>query len=145
MVHLDDLDRQILAVLRTDSRTSVSAMAERLGVVRGTAQARLNRLVSSGVIAGFTVALGPGYVEERRVSAVCSVAVHNTSSRGVLHRQLVGVDGVDAIHITTGRWDLVLHLSAPDLDTLDRSLAAIRALPVVESTETSILLAPLGP
>lgn len=144
-MHLDDLDRQILGLLRSDSRTSVSAMAERLGVVRGTVQARLNRLVSSEVIAGFTIDLGPGYSEGRRVTAICSLTVHNSSSRATLHRLLVAVEGVDEIHTTTGKWDLVLRLSAPDLDSLDHSLATIRGLPVVESTETSILVAPLSP
>lgn len=145
MVYLDALDREILALLRADSRTSVSAMAERLGVVRGTVQTRLNRLISTRVIAGFTVELGSGYTEDRRVAAVCSLTVRNSSSRATLHRHLVGIDGVDAIHITTGKWDLVLHLSAPDLDSLDRSLATIRGLPWVEATETSILLASLAP
>ena len=145
MARLDALDREILAVLRADSRTSVSAMAERLGVVRGTVQTRINRLLSTRVIERFTVELGPGHTEERRVRAVCSLNVHNTSSRATLHRYLAGVEGVDETHITTGKWDLVLYLSAPDLDSLDRVLASIRALPLVATTETSILLAPLAP
>lgn len=144
-VHLDELDRGIIALLRADSRTSVSALAERLGVVRATVQARINRLVSTGVIAGFTIAMGPGYEEQKAVRAVCSLLVHSSTPRSTLHRQLIGVPGVQSIHTTTGKWDVVVQLTAPDLDSLDHTLALLRALPVVEATETSILVAPLAP
>lgn len=144
-VHLDELDRGIIALLRADSRTSVSGLAERLGVVRATVQTRMNRLVSSGVVTGFTIVLGPGYEEERAVTAVCSVLVRSSTPRATLHRHLVGVPGLESFHVTTGKWDLIVHLSAPDLDSLDHTLALLRALPVIEATETSILLAPLAP
>lgn len=144
-VHLDDLDRGIIALLRADARTSVSALAEQLGVVRATVQARINRLVSTGVIGSFTITMGPGYDEQRTVSAVCSLLVRSAAPRPTLYRHLVTVPGLESVHTTTGKWDLVLHLTAPDLDSLDRALAQLRALPVVEATETSILVAPLAP
>lgn len=144
-VHLDDLDREVIALLRADSRMSVSALAERLGVVRATVQARINRLLSTGVIGAFTITMGPGHEEQRAVTAVCNLQVRSTAARSTLHRHLVTVPGLDSVHTTTGKWDLVVHLSAPDLDSLDRTLALLRALPVVEATETSILVAPLTP
>ena len=55
---MDDLDRSILAFLGADARISVATLARRLKVARSTIQARLERLESSGVIAGYTVRLG---------------------------------------------------------------------------------------
>ena len=55
---LDDLDRGILAALTADARTSVATLARRLKVARSTIQARLERLETSGTIAGYTVKLG---------------------------------------------------------------------------------------
>ena len=47
------------------------------------------------------------------------------------------------MHSTNGRWDLVAEVNTADLASLDRVLAAIRALAPVANSETSILLAEL--
>ncbi|MFX6048678.1 Lrp/AsnC family transcriptional regulator, partial [Acinetobacter baumannii] len=52
---LDATDRQLLALIRTDARIPVAKLAAALGVTRATARARLDRLVTTGVITGFTV------------------------------------------------------------------------------------------
>src|SRR5205809_2495468 len=59
MASLDDLDGRILRSLAEDSRQPATALARRLGVARTTVQERLARLERSGVIAGYTVRLGP--------------------------------------------------------------------------------------
>ena len=55
---MDELDRCILAQLAQDARVSVAVLARRLKCARSTVQARLERLESSGMIAGYTVRLG---------------------------------------------------------------------------------------
>ena len=56
---MDDLDRAILAKLRKDARTSVSAIANELKVARATVQHRITRLENSGTITGYTVKVSP--------------------------------------------------------------------------------------
>ena len=48
----------MLALLGADARISVATLARRLKVARSTIQARLERLETTGVIAGYTVKLG---------------------------------------------------------------------------------------
>ena len=55
---MDDLDRSLLALLGADARISVATLARRLKVARSTIQARLERLETTGIIAGYTVKLG---------------------------------------------------------------------------------------
>ena len=55
---VDELDRGILAHLAQDARMSVAVLARRLKVARSTVQARLERLETSGAIAGYTLRLG---------------------------------------------------------------------------------------
>ena len=52
---LDATDRQLIALLRTEARMPVAKLAAALGVTRATVRARLDRLVTSGIITGFTV------------------------------------------------------------------------------------------
>ena len=58
MKRVDELDRNIVALLSQDARTSIAVLARRLKVARSTLQARLERLETSGAIAGYTLRLG---------------------------------------------------------------------------------------
>ena len=55
---LDDLDRRLLFELRNDGRATISALAATLHVSRGTAQARLERLLNDRIIRRFTIEVG---------------------------------------------------------------------------------------
>src|SRR5829696_5852173 len=49
----DGLDARLVALLAEQPRTGVLECSRRLGVARGTVQARLDRLQARGVITGF--------------------------------------------------------------------------------------------
>lgn len=50
------------------------------------------------------------------------------------------VPAIRAVHSTNGRWDLVAELDAPDLGAFSAALDAVRAVPGVVATESSLLL-----
>ena len=54
---MDELDRNIIGLLSADARMSVATLARRMKVARSTVQARLERLETTGVIAGYTFSL----------------------------------------------------------------------------------------
>ena len=60
MITLDDVDRQLIALLRDNARLPVVALAKELRVARATVQNRLTRLEKNGVIVGYTVRLAGG-------------------------------------------------------------------------------------
>ena len=45
---MDDIDRQLIGLLRNDARASVASLAKALGVARGTVQNRMARLAAAG-------------------------------------------------------------------------------------------------
>ncbi len=135
---MDDTDRRLIAELRTDSRLPVSSLAVRLGVSRATVRNRIDRLVADGVIQGFTVRLGAeGDFEQ--VRAIMMIEVEGKGTDGVF-RRLQGFPEVRALHSTNGRWDIVAELATDTLEAFDRTLAAVRLIDGIASTETSILL-----
>lgn len=137
MPPLDDLDRRLISLLRANARESVVHLAERLGVTRTTVTKRIDRLVSTGVITGFTLRVH--VAEATAVRAITLVAVESHDAREAIGR-LRGVPQIAAIHTTNGRWDLVAELSCETLADLDTALASIRSTPGVRDSETSILL-----
>jgi len=138
MISLDDVDRELLALLRDNARLSVVALAAKLRIARATVQNRLTRLERNGVIVGYTVRLKPD-AEPQRIRALMSIAVQGNRAADVL-RVLRGYPNVATIHSTNGRWDLIAELRADSLENFDRVLGSIRLIDGIENTETSILL-----
>ena len=137
---MDDLDRQLLALLRADSRSPVASLAAKLKVSRGTVQNRIDRMMRpGGAIQGFTVRTRPE-MEESRIRAIMGIAIEGEHSAAVI-RALRGLPEVDKVHTTNGRWDLIAELDTATLAEFSRTLDQIRTIEGIASTETSILLA----
>src|SRR5579864_3141626 len=56
---LDPVDRRILELLAEDGRIPVATLAERTGISRAGAYARLERLRTDGLLEGFTARVNP--------------------------------------------------------------------------------------
>ena len=135
---MDDTDRQLIGLLRTDARASVASLAKALGVARGTVQNRMARLGANGTIVGYTVRLKPE-AQAHRIRALTTIAVEGNRGDAVI-RALRGDPAVQTLHTTNGRWDIVAELRADDLEEFDRVLGRIRLVDGIASTETSLLL-----
>ena len=135
---MDDVDRELIGLLRDNARLPLATIAKRLRVSRGTVQNRLRKLEDSGVIVGYTLRLKP-VAEPHRIRAWMGIAVAGNTSESVL-RALRGEPSVYTLHSTNGRWDFVAELRADSLEAFDRVLGRIRAIDGVEASETSILL-----
>ena len=135
---MDELDRNILALLGADARMSVATLARRLKVARSTIQARLERLETSGVIAGYTLKLGEA-ARQGRLRASVLLTIEPRSQAGILSR-LKAVAEVERVFTTSGRFDLLLQIAAADTQVLDSVLDQIGGLTGVKSSESLIHL-----
>jgi DNA-binding Lrp family transcriptional regulator len=135
---MDPLDRQLLALLRVDARTSVADLAKALDVSRGTARNRIRRLEESGLIVGYTVRLRED-TQPDVIRAWMSVAVEGDKTRDVV-RILLGEPAVASLHDTNGRWDLLAEVRASSIAELSEVLERVRKIKGIETTETSIHL-----
>ena len=135
---VDELDRGILAHLAQDARMSVAVLARRLKVARSTVQARLERLETSGAIAGYTLRLGDS-AREQRIRATRLLNIEPRAQAAILTR-LRSLPEVERIHTTSGRVDLLLQLAATSTSQLDDVLDQIGGLSGVKSSESLIHL-----
>ncbi|ASP22736.1 DNA-binding transcriptional regulator AsnC [Antarctobacter heliothermus] len=134
----DDLDKRLIAILREDGRAPVSKLANVLGVTRATVQNRLDRLIDSGAVLGFTIRAREEYGPDV-VRAIMMIEVSGQSTTRVI-RSLRGIAALRQLHSTNGKWDLVAELSADSLADFDRVLRDVRGIPGITNSETSILL-----
>jgi DNA-binding Lrp family transcriptional regulator len=138
MISLDDVDHQLIALLRANARTSVVTLAKELRVARATVQNRIARLEESGVIVGYTIRLRPS-AEKHRIRALMSIAVDGNRAAAIV-KALRGYPNVATIYSTNGRWDLIAELQADSLENFDRVLGSIRLIEGIANSETCILL-----
>ena len=135
---MDDLDRQLIALLRDDARSTVASLAKKLRVARGTIQNRIAKLEQDGTIVGYTVRLKPD-AEPHQIRAIMTIAVEGNRTQTVF-RALRGEPGVVALHSTNGRWDFVAELAVENLQEFDRLIARISLYEGVSKSETNLLL-----
>jgi DNA-binding Lrp family transcriptional regulator len=136
---MDDLDHRLIAALRVDGRASFSKLSKRLGVSRGTVQNRLDRLIASDTILGFTVRLKSA-AETDRIRAIMMIEVSGKNTRRVA-QMLRGLPQIHALHSTNGAFDLIAEVEVANLTEFDRVLSSVRTIEGVARSETSLLLA----
>lgn len=136
---MDNIDQQLIALLRQDARISISQLAKKLNIARATVQHRMDKLKQQGIITGFTVLLSNQVDAQQQVRAIMSIALDGNCAPKV-KAQLQLMPSVVAIHSTNGRWDLVIELETDTLAKFDQTLGAIRNIIGIKQTETSILL-----
>ena len=135
---MDELDRNILGLLGADARMSVATLSRRLKVARSTIQARLERLETSGVIAGYTLKLGEG-AREGRLRASVLLTIEPRAQAAVLTR-LKSIAEVERVFTTSGRFDLLMQIACPNTQVLDQVLDQIGAMTGVIGSESLIHL-----
>jgi len=136
---LDDVDRAIVDVLRGDGRVSVNELASRVRVSRANAYQRLNRLRETGALRRFTVDVDPKALG-LSITALVLVDIQQHEWRRLGDR-LADIPGVEYLGFTTGEFDIVLLVRAPDMETLrDVVLERLQSFPEIRSTRTSFVL-----
>ncbi|MDK3020002.1 Lrp/AsnC family transcriptional regulator [Pseudodonghicola flavimaris] len=136
-MQIDTNDRKLLALLRENARRPVSDLARRLDLPRTTVQTRLDRLEQSGVIAGYTLRTAPIDGPPLRATVLLSRAPR--SGPAVL-AALRGLPGIEMVHTTSGRFDLMIQIAARTTAELEDRLDRIGAIDGVESLESLIHL-----
>lgn len=136
---LDELDRNLLALLRVNARESAANLARRLGVARTTVLARISRLERTGVIAGYTVTLGQDAMGGG-LQACVGITLQPRAGRDVL-RRLGKMPEVHLLCTVSGEFDYVAWLHAASPEQLDALLDEIGDIEGVTKTTTSVVLA----
>ncbi|MGW1927597.1 Lrp/AsnC family transcriptional regulator, partial [Streptomyces massasporeus] len=122
---IDHLDGRLITLLAREPRIGVLEASRRLGVARGTVQARLDRLQASGVIRGFGPQVDPaalGYP----VTAFATLEIKQGLGADV-RGHLATVPEVLELHTTTGHGDMLCRLVARSNADLQRVIDKVVA------------------
>jgi DNA-binding Lrp family transcriptional regulator len=121
---LDELDGRILQLFSTEPRVGVLEASRRLGVARGTVQARLDRLEREGVVTSWAPRISPaalGY----GVTAFVTLEIVQHRGRDEVSARLAEIPEVLECWTVTGAGDLWCRIVARSNADLQRVIDAM--------------------
>jgi DNA-binding Lrp family transcriptional regulator len=142
MLRVDALDQQIVSCLVADARSSYAQIGSVVRLSAPAVKRRVDKLVAAGIVRGFTAVVDPaalGWGTEAFVEVHCRGNVTPARIRTELQR----LPQVVAAYTVSGAADAIVHLRAASIGHLETGLEALRAMDVVESTTSTVVLSTL--
>lgn len=139
---MDTLDRQIVARLVADARSSYSEIGGIVGLSAPAVKRRVDKLLATGVLRGFTAVVDPaalGWGSEAFVEVHCRGNVSPTRIRA----GLLPLPEVVAAYTVSGAADAIVHLRAGGIAHLETVLERLRAVDFVDRTVSTVVLSTL--
>jgi Lrp/AsnC family transcriptional regulator, regulator for asnA, asnC and gidA len=140
ILELDDVDKQILAILMRNAKTPYTDIAKQIHVSGGTVHVRMNKLEQLGIVTGATLSIDYaklGY----DISAFLGIYLDKSSLYDDVSNQLKDIPEVVAAHYTTGIYSIFAKIICRDTAHLKEVLHdKIQKISGIQRTETFISL-----
>jgi Lrp/AsnC family leucine-responsive transcriptional regulator len=138
-VPMDDIDREIIELLREDGRRTITDIAAHVKLSAAPVTRRMERLEQLGVIAGYTVVLDhskigqsiEAFIELRFSGDTDVESILETASR---------LPEVREVFTTAGDPDALVRIRADDVEHLQRVIDQLRRSRSVTGTKTLMVL-----
>lgn len=137
---MDEIDSRMIDLFAREPRLGVLEASRRLGIARGTVQARLDKLSASGVITGWGPDLSPeaiGYP----VTAFLTLEIRQGAGHDAVAAHLAGIPEVIEAYTITGVGDMWARVVARSNADLQRVIDLVLTEPGIDRSTTVIALA----
>ena len=139
---MDEIDRQIVALLRQDARRSFQSIGMRVSLSAPAVKRRVDRLEADGVVRGYTARVDPGRFGWG-THAFVALYCEGRMSAGEVRAAVSGHPEVVAAYTVAGEASAILHVHAQDTAHLELALERIRDTPGITRTQTQVVLSTL--
>ncbi len=139
---LDEIDQQIVALLRESARRSFQDIGSRVSLSAPAVKRRVDRLEEAGVIRGYSAVLDHaalGWATHAVVFLYCEGTMPASEILAAAGRH----PEVAAAHTIAGEASAILHVHARDTEHLEQALERIRDAPGITRTQTQVVLSTL--
>ncbi len=137
---MDEIDSKVIDLFASEPRLGVLEASRRLGIARGTVQARLDKLSAAGVITGWGPDLSPeaiGYP----VTAFLTLEIRQGAGHDAVAQHLAGIPEVLEAYTITGAGDMWARVVARSNADLQRVIDLVLTEPGIDRSTTVIALA----
>ncbi len=139
---MDDIDRRIVAQLRSNARTSFQAIGQRVSLSAPAVKRRVDRLEADGVIRSYAAVVDPGAMGWH-THALVSLFCEGRMAAAEVRAAVAGHPEVAAAYTVAGEASALLHVHARDTQHLEEALERIRDTSGITRTQTQVVLSTL--
>ncbi|POX48289.1 Lrp/AsnC family transcriptional regulator [Streptomyces sp. Ru72] len=139
---MDSIDEAIIRCVLADGRSTYAEIGKAAGLSAPAAKRRLDRLVATGAIRGFTAIIDPQALAWQ-TEAFVEVFCRGNPTPAELRQALEGVPEVIEACTVSGAADAVVHMLARSISHLEQAIQRVRATAPIERTESVIVLSRL--
>ncbi|QSX33873.1 Lrp/AsnC family transcriptional regulator [Shewanella avicenniae] len=134
---MDKFDQAIIAALRQNARSSVSTIADEVGLSRSAVSERIKKLEQTGVIRGYQVMLSES--QKDGVSAYFEIQ-HQCKSCAEIAHLFRALPEVLTCHGISGEMDLLVFVKTPTMQRLHQIREQIDAHPAISKIKTHVVM-----
>ena len=137
---MDEIDSRVIELFAAEPRLGVLEASRRLGIARGTVQARLDKLAAAGVITGWGPDLSPeaiGYP----VMAFLTLEIRQGAGHDAVATHLARIPEVLEAYTITGAGDMWARVVARSNADLQRVIDQVLQHDGIDRSTTVIALA----
>ena len=130
--------KELINLLKDNSRQSVSELAKKLGTSRATVQHAIENLERREIIQGYTIRLNPTF-NQQQISAYIMISIVSQRTSEIV-RKLQKVPQLDMLCTISGQYDLMTKVTEDTTQNLDIVIDQIASLEGVKQTLSHIVL-----
>jgi DNA-binding Lrp family transcriptional regulator len=139
---MDAIDEAIIRCVLRNARATYAQIGKAAGLSAPAAKRRLDRLVATGAIRGFTAVVDPQALAWH-TEAFLEVYCTGNPTPAELRQALEDIPEVVEAWTVSGAADAVVHMLARDIPHLEQAVQRVRATAPVGRTESVIVLSRL--
>ena len=125
MSRLDELDKEILRIIKIDGRVKVSEIADILGSTPSTVSRKIKKMEEENVIKGY-VSIVEDYDLGKESRAIFLISTTGDLDNSDILYKLTDMDDVCSVYVTMGNYDLVATVCTSSESELYRLIKQIR-------------------
>ncbi|MCK5628025.1 Lrp/AsnC family transcriptional regulator [Candidatus Bathyarchaeota archaeon] len=133
---MDEIDEEIIKILRADSREGYSRIGKKVGLSEGAIRKRVKALVESNVIRKFTVKIGLGEGAE----GIALLSTDPGRPTKEVSTRIQEIPNVETIYEVTGEYDIVAVIGGMSVTEVNECIERIRLVEGITKTNTMIVL-----
>lgn len=136
---LDDIDRQILALMQENCRLPLAKIGEHVGLSAPSVMERVKKLEDGGIITAYRAVVNARLLG-KDITAFIGVSTGHPHAIDRFEHEIEMLDDVLECHHVTGSHTLILKAKTRNTSSLEELISRIRAIEGVVRTETMVVL-----
>jgi len=133
---LDEKDKQIVKLLKDDSRAGYGEVGTKVGLSEGAVRKRIKALTNDGIIRKFTVKISLA----EGAQAITLLTANPAYPTQDVSRKIQVIPNVETTYEVSGEYDIVAVISGMNMTEVNECIEKIRMVEGIVKTNTMIVL-----